>query len=171
MVPSLIKKSTRQRILLEYRAFSGDTLRFWKLRMDASVCTLMPAVLSPVEGRSRRQWRSPPSKKEFGMSNQRTHIPQEEAFVVGEEDVVAIDDVVATATDRARFQHELLQKELDLLRARLDIIRSQVGVVAKSSVTWVNASARSQLSSYPWTKLGALAASSFLVTTALRSLR
>jgi hypothetical protein len=38
-------------------------------------------------------------------------------------------------------------------------------------VTWVNASARSQLSSYPWTKLGALAASSFLVTTAVRSLR
>lgn len=103
------------------------------------------------------------------MLLRRTHIPQEEVFLF--EDAAAIADVVATAADRARLQHQLLQKELDLLRARLDIIRSQVGVVAKSSVTWANASARSQLSSYPWTKLGALAASSFLVTTALRSLR
>ncbi|WP_318410673.1 hypothetical protein [Rhizobium sp. PL01] len=91
--------------------------------------------------------------------------------MVGVEDAVVIDDIAATAADRARFKHELLQKELDLLRARLDIIRSQVRVVAKSGVTWANASARSQLTSYPWTKLGALAASSFLVTRALRTLR
>ena len=105
------------------------------------------------------------------MLLRRTPIPQEEVFLVGEEDVVVIDNVVATATDRARLHRELLQKEVDLLRARLDIIRSQVDVVAKSGVTWANASARSQLASYPWTKLGALAASSFLVTAALRSFR
>lgn len=105
------------------------------------------------------------------MLLRRAHIPQEEIFLVGVEDAVVINDIVATAADRARLQHELLQKELDLLRARLDIIRSQVRVVAKAGVTWADAIARSQLSSYPWTKLGALAASSFLVTTALRSFR
>ncbi|WP_426124325.1 hypothetical protein [Pararhizobium sp. PWRC1-1] len=104
------------------------------------------------------------------MLLRRAHIPQEEVFLVGIEDVVVIDDSVATAADRARLQHELLQKELDLLRARLEIVRSQVGVVAKSGVTWVNASARSQLGSYPWAKFAALAASSFLVTTAVRKL-
>ena len=105
------------------------------------------------------------------MLLRRAHIPQEEVFLAGVEDTVVIEDVVATTADRARLQHELLQKELDLLQARLDIIRSQVSVVAKSSVTWVNASARAQLSTYPWTKLGALAAGSFLVTKALRRFR
>lgn len=105
------------------------------------------------------------------MLLRRAHIPQEEVFLAGVEDTVVIEDVVATTADRARLQHELLQKELDLLRARLDIIRSQVGVVAKSGVTWANASARSQLASNPWTKLAALSVGSFLITTALRSLR
>lgn len=110
-------------------------------------------------------------KQEFGMLLRRAHIPQEEVFLAGIEDAVVIDDGVANAADRARLHHELLQKEVDLLRARLDIIRSQVVVVAKSSVTWANASARSQLTSYPCAKLSALAAGSFLVTRALRSLR
>ena len=102
------------------------------------------------------------------MLLRRAHIRQEEVFLAGVEDAVLIDDVVATADDRARLQHELLQKELDLLRARLDSIRSQAAVVAKAGVTWANASARSQLASNPWAKLASLAASSFLVTTVLR---
>jgi hypothetical protein len=106
------------------------------------------------------------------MLLRRPHIPQEKVLLSGVEDSLVIDDdCLANAADRARLQHELLQKEVDLLRARLDIIRSQVGVVAKSGATWVNASARSQLASYPWTKLGALAAGSFLITAALRSFR
>ncbi len=102
------------------------------------------------------------------MLLRRARIPQEEVFFIGAEDDVVIDDI-ATAAHRARFQRELLQKELDFLRAKIDIIRFQLGIVAKSGMTWANISARSQLASYPWTKLGALAASSFLVTTALRS--
>ena len=105
------------------------------------------------------------------MLLRRAHIPQEEIFLVGVEDAVVVDDIVATAADRARLQHELLQKEIDLLRARLQIVRSQVGVVAKSGVTWANATARSQLASKPWAKLAALTTISFLVTTVLRGLR
>jgi hypothetical protein len=110
-------------------------------------------------------------EQEFGMLLRRPHIPQEEVFLSDAEDTLRFDDSLANAANRARLQHELLQKEVDLLRARLDIIRSQVGVVAKSGATWVNASARSQHASYPWTKLGALAAGSFLITAALRSFR
>jgi multidrug efflux pump subunit AcrA (membrane-fusion protein) len=109
-----------------------------------------------------------PSRQEFGMLLRRAHIPQEELSLGGVEEAVVDDDIVATAAVRARIQHELLQIELDLLRARLNMIRAQVRIVAKSSVTWANASARSQLLSYPWIKLGALAAGSFLATTALR---
>jgi hypothetical protein len=105
------------------------------------------------------------------MLLRRAHLSQEEVFLVGVEDAVVVDDVVATAADRACLQHELLQKELDLLRARLDIIRARVGIVAKSGVTWINESARSQLSTHPWAKLTALAAGSFVVTAALRSFR
>lgn len=105
------------------------------------------------------------------MLLRRAHIPQEEIFLVGVEDAVVMDDIVATAADRARLKHELLQKEIDLLRARLEIIRSQVGVAAKLGVTWANATAWSQLASKPWAKLAALTTISFLVTTVLRSLR
>jgi hypothetical protein len=103
------------------------------------------------------------------MLLRRVHIPQE-VLLSNPEDQSLISEMTGTPRDRARLQHELLQKEVDLLRARLDITRSQLGVVARSGVRWAHASARSQLGPYPWLKFAVLAASSYLVTTAIRRL-
>lgn len=57
------------------------------------------------------------------MLLRRAHLPQEEVFFLGVEHAVVVDDIAATANERARLQHDLLQKEIDLLCARLGIIR------------------------------------------------
>lgn len=104
------------------------------------------------------------------MLLKRKHVPKEEVFLIEEEHQDDVPELKASVYERARIRHEVLQKEIDLLRARLHIIRDQAGLVAKSGVTWANASARAQLGPYPWAKFAALAASSFLVTRGLRKL-
>ncbi|HTO34254.1 MAG TPA: hypothetical protein VL202_24240 [Pararhizobium sp.] len=100
----------------------------------------------------------------------KAHIPQEDIFLYGSDDADPIVETVATPEERARLRHEILEKDIDLLRVRLDLIRARVGLVSRSSVRWANCSARSQLGAYPWAKFAALAASSCLVTIALRRL-
>jgi len=100
----------------------------------------------------------------------KAHIPQEEVFLYASDDIDPVVETVATPDERARLRHEILEKDIDLLRVRLELIRAQIGLVARSGATWANASARSQLGTYPWAKLAALTASSCLVTMALRRL-
>ncbi len=94
---------------------------------------------------------------------------KEEAFSVASEQDLPVGRM-ASVEHRARLRHELLNKEIDLFRARLEIIRSQIGVLTRSSMTWADASARTQLGPYPWAKFLALSAGPYLVTKALRRL-
>lgn len=104
------------------------------------------------------------------MSDREAREPEEDVFAgleAGEEE--AFEDVFDLgAQDIAEVRRELLQKELELLRVRLALVSAQVGAVARSGVRYANASAGVQLATRPLTKLGVLAATSFLITATLR---
>jgi hypothetical protein len=103
------------------------------------------------------------------MSLVTAHIPKEEVFLAGSGDGISAVAIAASAEQKVRLRHEVLQKDLDLLRARLDIIRTQAGVVARSGATWAHASAREQLGPYPWAKFAALAVVPYLMTRVFRN--
>jgi hypothetical protein len=104
------------------------------------------------------------------MLLRRRHVPQEEVFLADPGDEIPVSTTHPSPEAKARLRHDILQEEIALLRARLAIIRSRLGVVAKSGATWVHASARSQLGSYPWSKFAALTVASYVVTISLRKL-
>lgn len=89
------------------------------------------------------------------------------------DDVLSNDEAIEemldlTARDKAEVRREILEKEIELLKIRLAIVRARAGVVGRLGLRYANAEARSQLSTRPWTKLGVLAATSFLTTAVLR---
>ncbi len=60
--------------------------------------------------------------------------------------------------------------ELEILRGRLERIKDDVAGIVKARMEWADASAHAQLGDYPWSKLAAAMAASFVATKALRAL-
>jgi hypothetical protein len=74
------------------------------------------------------------------------------------------------AREELRLRYSDTRVELDILRDRLERIKEDVAEIAHARMEWADASAHAQLGDYPWAKLAAAMAASFVATKALRAL-
>jgi hypothetical protein len=84
------------------------------------------------------------------------------------EDQVPLDYVPASVELRLRYSDTRV--ELEILRDRLARIKEDVAQIVQARIEWADASAHAQLGDYPWAKLGAAMAASFVATKTLRAL-
>ena len=83
------------------------------------------------------------------------------------EDQVPLDYVPASVELRLRYSDTRV--ELEILRDRLARIKEDVAQIVQARIEWADASAHAQLGDYPWAKLGAAMAASFVATKTLRA--
>ncbi len=84
------------------------------------------------------------------------------------EENAPLDYVSANVELRLRYSDT--QVELEILRDRVARIRNDIAQIVQDRVEWADASAHAQLGEYPWAKLAAAMAASFVATKALRGL-
>ncbi|MDM9628441.1 hypothetical protein QTL95_21315 [Rhizobium sp. S152] len=84
------------------------------------------------------------------------------------EENAPLDYVSANVELRLRYSDT--QVELEILRDRLARIRNDIAQIVQARMEWADASAHAQLGEYPWAKLAAAMAASFVATKALRAL-
>lgn len=84
------------------------------------------------------------------------------------EENAPLDYVSANVELRLRYSDT--QVELEILRDRVARIRHDIEQIVQARMEWADASAHAQLGEYPWAKLAAAMAASFVAIKALRAL-
>jgi len=84
------------------------------------------------------------------------------------EDSAPLDYLPASVDLRLRYSDTRV--ELEILRDRLARIKEDIAQIVHARMEWADASAHAQLGDYPWAKLAAATAASFVATKALRAL-
>jgi hypothetical protein len=83
-------------------------------------------------------------------------------------------DLSASTADlahaRALDEMEALRRQIALLRIRVSEVAEQSGDVVRAKAHWADARARAQLGDYPWLKLTAAFAGTFVAARILRQL-
>ncbi|RUL97217.1 hypothetical protein [Rhizobium chutanense] len=90
--------------------------------------------------------------------------------LIAEGETPFADAAVPTAREKADQDLNALRQELRLLKARIGVLREDAEAALKAKATSVDANAHVQLGDYPWLKLAAAIAATFVAARVVRNI-
>lgn len=116
---------------------------------------------------------SHPSLEDMSMQssiNRDGHLPLDPDELIAEGEPPFADAAAETAREKADQDLTALRQELRLLRVRISALREDAEAALKAKATSVDANAHVQLGDYPWAKLAAAIAATFVAARLVRRL-